>query len=137
MSNRGYVLDTNTIIFLTARGSVIPQSLQDDLDRADLFTSVVTEVELFGNPVLPADEEEKLRGFLSERITVIEFTDQVKKETIKLRRTTTLKLPDCMIAATVIVLNAVLLTADPELLRLNRPGYKARDINKYKHSAKK
>jgi len=50
----------------------------------------------------------------------------LQKETIALRRTTKLKLPDCIIAASAIVQNAVLLTADTELLHLNKHGYKAK-----------
>ena len=132
MSSRNFVLDTNAVIFLTARGSVVPQILEDELDRSELHISAATEIELFGNPVLQPDEEEKLRAFISGCMQVVNITDQIKNETIGLRRTTNLKLPDCIIAATVIVLNAVLLTADPELLRLNRPGYKVKNISKYK-----
>ena len=54
----------------------------------------------------------------------------IKKETIILRRNTKLKLPDCIIAATTIALNAVLLTADTELLRLNYSGYTAKALIK-------
>ena len=57
-------------------------------------------------------------------------SSEVKKETFKLRRAVRLKLPDCIIAATAITLNAVLLTNDKELLDLAWSGYTARDISK-------
>jgi len=76
------------------------------------------------------DEEEKLRVFISERLPVIDLTSEIKKETIALRRTIKLKLPDCIVAATAVVLNAKLLTADNELLRLNWPGYAAKNFIK-------
>lgn len=39
-----------------------------------------------------------------------------------------IKLPDCIIAATSIVLNAVLLTNDDALLKLTCPGYRVRNL---------
>jgi predicted nucleic acid-binding protein len=45
-----------------------------------------------------------------------------------LRRTAKHKLPDCIVAATAIVLNATLLTADEKLLRLKWQGFNVRNI---------
>jgi predicted nucleic acid-binding protein len=84
---------------------------------------------LFAKPGLSSKEEYTLRDFLSDRIAIINLTAEIKRETIALRRTVKLKLPDCIIAATTIALNATLLTADNRLLRLNRPGYKALNLN--------
>ena len=129
MSENRFVLDTNAVIFLTTKGNMIHHELKDELNEADLFVSVISEIELFAKKELPPDEEENLRALLSDRITVIDLTNDVKKETIALRRNNKLKLPDCIVAATAIVLNAVLLTADTELLRLNWPGYTSRSPN--------
>jgi hypothetical protein len=128
MIENRFVLDTNAIISLTTKGNIIPDALQKVLNEADLFISAITEIELFAKTELPSDEEEKLRVFLSDRISVIDLTNAVKKETIILRRNTKLKLPDCIVAATTIALNAVLLTADTELLRLNHSGYTAKTL---------
>jgi predicted nucleic acid-binding protein len=128
MIKNRFVLDTNAVIFLTTKGNVIPSCLENDLDEADLFISVITEIELFAKPELPSDEEEKLRIFLTDRISIIDLTNEIKKEVIALRRSTKHKLPDCIVAATAIVLNATLLTADVKLLRLERPGFKAKNI---------
>jgi len=65
--------------------------------------------------------------FLSD-LLLLTLTSDVKNETIALRRANKLKLPDCIIAATAIVLNAKLLTSDSELLRLEWPGY---DVNNF------
>jgi len=124
-----FVLDTNAVIFLTAKGSIIPIGLQSELNDADLFVSVITEIELFSKQSLPLHEEENLRAFLSDRIFVLNITNAVKKETIALRRSTRLKLPDCIVAATAIALNAVLLTADTELLRLDWTGYSVKNLD--------
>ena len=120
------VLDTNAVIFLTAKGSVIPSDLEHELNQAELFISVISEIELFSKPTLPKNEEENLRVFLSDGIHTIDLTSAVKKEPIALRRNGRLKLPDCIVAATAISLNATLLTADKDLLALSWPGFRAR-----------
>jgi PIN domain nuclease of toxin-antitoxin system len=53
---------------------------------------------------------------------------RIKKETIALRRTIKHKLPDCIVAATAIVLNATLLTVDEKLLRLKWQNFNVRNI---------
>ena len=123
-----FVLDTNAVILLTTRGSTISADLQDMLNEADLFISAITEIELFAKPALPLEEEERLRAFISERITIIDLLKAVKCEAISLRRNTKLKLPDCIIAATAISQNAVLLTSDDELLRLIWPRYSVKNL---------
>ena len=124
------MLDTNTVIFLTTKGNTIPIDLCNELDEADLFISAITEIELFAKPAMSRDEEDKLQGFIADKLLVIDLTSEVKKETIALRRAIKLKLPDCIIAATAIVANAKLLTSDNELLRLEWPGYDVKDICK-------
>jgi len=128
MTNSRFVLDTNAVIFLTTRGNVVPADLENDLDEADIYISGVTEIELFAKPELPSDEEEGLRVFISDRISIIDLTTEIKKEAIALRRSTKHKLPDCIIAATAIVLKATLLTTDLRLLRLEWPGFNTKNI---------
>ena len=122
MPDKCFVLDTNAVIFLTTRGNKIPSGLEAELNNADLFISIINEIELFSKPAMPSNEENDLRMFLSERIGIIDITGEIKVETIKLRRNTRVKLPDCIVAATSISLNAVLLTNDTDLLGLSWPG---------------
>ena len=123
MNESRFVLDTNAVIFLTTRGNAIHSELLEELNSADLFVSVITEIELLAKPKLLPEEEENLLNLLSEIISVIDLNTSIKKETIVLRRNSKLKLPDCIIVATAITLNATLLTADEELLHLDWPGY--------------
>jgi len=123
-----FVLDTNAVIFLTTKGNVISSNLEYELNQAELCISVISELELFSKPALPPDEEKNLRAFLSDRILIIDLINAVKKETIALRRTARLKLPDCIVAATAVVQNAVLLTADKELLALSWPGLHTQNL---------
>jgi len=128
MIKNRFVLDTNAVISLTKRGNVIPSDLEKELDDANLFISVITEIELFSKPELPPDEEENLHAFLSDRISIIDLTDDIKRETITLRRTVKHKLPDCIVVATAIALNATLLTSDTRLLRLELQGFNVKNI---------
>ena len=128
MTESRFVLDTNAVIALAAGDKSTASVLENKLKEADLFISVISEIELFSKPSLPADEEENLRAFLAERTIIIDLTEDVKNETIALRRSVKLKLPDCIVAATAIVLDSVLLTADKELLRLNWYGFKTQNI---------
>jgi len=128
MIKNRFVLDTNAVIFLPTSGNIIPVDLENDLNEADLLISVITEIELFSKPELPSGKEEELRAFLSDKISIIGITNEIKAEVIALRRNTKLKLPDCIVAVTAIVLNATLLTADVKLLHLIWPGFNAKDI---------
>jgi predicted nucleic acid-binding protein len=128
MAESRFVLDTNAVIALAAGDNAVASVLENKLKAADLFISVISEIELFSKPKMAADEEENLRAFLSERTIIIDLTDDVKNETIALRRSVKLKLPDCIVAATAVILDSVLLTADKELLRLNWPGLNTQNI---------
>ena len=128
MTESRFVLDTNAVIALAAGDKSTASVLENKLKEADLFISVISEIELFSKPKMAADEEENLRAFLAERTIIIDLTEDVKDETIALRRSVKLKLPDCIVAATAVVLDSVLLTADKELLRLNWSGLKTQNI---------
>jgi predicted nucleic acid-binding protein len=52
----------------------------------------------------------------------------IEEEAIKIRKNTKIKLPDCIIAATAIILGAVLLTDDPQLIKLSWPSYMVKNI---------
>jgi len=54
--------------------------------------------------------------------------EDIEKKAIELRRSTKLKLPDSIVAATSIVLDAILLTDDEHLLSLSLPGLKTQSI---------
>jgi predicted nucleic acid-binding protein len=77
------------------------------------------------NPGMTADEEAAARNFLAACI-FIDIAAEVREKAIIVRRfKKKLKLPDCIIAATAIVLNAALLTSDDQLLRMEWPDYAA------------
>jgi predicted nucleic acid-binding protein len=124
MNGNKFVLDTNAAInYLNDRISLT------DFSDAEFFVSVITELELFSKPSITPGEEAMISEFLKDNVTIVDLDPRIKEETIAIRRSTRLKLPDSIIAATSIVLGATLLTHDTDdLLPLVRSGYSAKDI---------
>jgi len=121
MTDSCLVLDTNAVIFLTNRDNVIPDDLKNELNESELFISVITRMELAAKQVKP-EEEESIRDFIAD-VTVSPLDEEVEHKAVEIRRTTKIKLPDCIVAATAIVLDAVLVTNDKHLLHLSRPDF--------------
>jgi hypothetical protein len=107
------VLDTNAILYL------LGGKLAQPLTPALYFVSVISEMELLSYPSLDDAALAQIRSFLSQ-VTVVELTEEIRELAIGLRRQHTLKLPDAIVAATALGLQAQLVTNDTKLLRL--PG---------------
>jgi predicted nucleic acid-binding protein len=118
------VFDTCAIVKLL-EGKYSLASLGEDIDEAEQFTSGIVRMELLAKPNISLNEEEQIRGFLAETI-VIPLNETVEKIAVEIRRNTKIKLPDCIVAATAIVLNAILLTDDSDLKKLSWPGYQVK-----------
>ena len=90
------------------------------------FTSVIVRMELLSKWQME-EEEQKIMGFLDD-LTVISLNEAIEQKAIEIRRNTSLKLPDSIVVATAIVLDAILLTDDNSLLNLSWPGLKVHHI---------
>ena len=107
------VLDTNAILYL------LGGKLAQPLAPVHYFVSVISEMELLSYPSLDDAASAQIRSFLSA-VTVVELTEEIRVLAIELRRNHALKLPDAIIAATALSLQAQLVTNDTKLLRV--PG---------------
>lgn len=98
-----YLLDTNTVInFLD--GS-IPQNGMDFLKsvlKNESILSVITEMEVLGYNFENSEDENITKVFI-EASTVIQIDKNVVAETINIRKSKKIKLPDAIIAATALV----------------------------------
>jgi len=112
-----YILDTNIAIYLVGGAEL---TMLQDYDSYGV--SVITVIELFGWRNLAPHEEAAIRTFL-KALKPFGLTYEVRDAAIALRRTTNLKTPDAIIAATAQVNDATLLTNDAKLL--NVPGLRA------------
>jgi len=106
-----YLLDTNTAIYLI-KGSVPisnPATIADASSEAPQL-SVISKIEMLGWNAPTEAEAQKCREFVSDS-EVYPLSDAIVEKTIWLRRLPQKpKLPDCIIAATAIVHDMVLLT---------------------------
>tara|TARA_R110002012_G_scaffold287748_1_gene480246 strand:+ start:253 stop:621 length:369 start_codon:yes stop_codon:yes gene_type:complete len=101
-----YLLDTNVFI------NAIDRQLR--LPAAHYAYSIITELELLAFPGLLSEEEQAIKVILAQ-LTRVELDHQVKTETIKVRRSTQMKLPDSIISASAFVAAATLVTDDVKL----------------------
>jgi len=104
------LLDTNAVLYL------LGGRLAESLEVGSYFVSVISEMELLSYPRLSIDAASQIRSFLAD-VTIVELTRDVKTTAIQLRREHGLKLPDAIIAASAMNLEAELLTNDLQLLR--------------------
>jgi predicted nucleic acid-binding protein len=126
MNGTNIVFDTCAVVKLLDRQYDL-LSLGINVDEARLLTSVIARMELLAKRDMGEDEERDIREFLDDLI-VAPLDDAVEQTAVAIRRATAVKLPDCIIAATSIILNAVLLTDDDQLLNLSWPGLRTQNI---------
>ena len=97
-----FVLDTNIILyFLGGR-------LADSFPAGAYAISVISELELLAYPGLVSSEEQRIRDFLAD-VPITDLTQSVKHHPVNLRKRFGLKLPDAIVAATALALEATLL----------------------------
>ncbi len=46
MTEQHFVLDKNAVIFIITKGNIISASLENDLNKSELFISGISEIEL-------------------------------------------------------------------------------------------
>ena len=110
MSGNSLLLDTNTVLYLLAGD----ETLANFLNGKILFISVISELELLSFKKLTQKEAITIKTFLSE-LKIENISEEIKTHTIKIRKSTNLKLPDAIIAATSISLNIPLVTSDKQI----------------------
>lgn len=110
MNGNKLLLDTNAILYVLSGD----ETLASFLNGKELFISVITELELLSFKDITQKETKAIITFISE-LKIENISEEIKKKTIQIRRSTNLKLPDCIIAATAIVLNIPLITSDKQL----------------------
>ena len=111
-----YLFDTNAVIYYLEDKFTF--DIQDE-DVVDI--SFVSEIELLGKEI-SKEESEAIYLFL-EQVHIINIDEEIKKKTIELRKSKKLKIPDAIIVATALVNNAILLTADKEILKKVEPDF--------------
>ena len=106
-----YVLDTNVALYLLGGRLLAP------LPTGEFYLSVISEMEMLSYPSLKDAEEQSVRQFLAQ-VTVIGLNNEIKNSAIALRKQHRLKLPDAIICATALSVDAALLSNDAQLGRV-------------------
>jgi hypothetical protein len=126
MNGTNVIFDTCAVIKLLDRQYDLT-ALGIDIDASRFLTSVIVRMELLSKRGLSIDEERDIREFLGD-LVIAPLDDAIEQKAVEIRRATLLKLPDSIIAATSIVLDALLLTDDKQLLDLSWHGFRAQGI---------
>jgi len=124
MNGTKIVFDTCAVILLL-KGKLELSSLSIDINNALQYVSIITKMELLAKSDMKPEEEQAISRFIAD-VTVSPLDEVIERKTVEIRRATKIKLPDCIIAATAIALDAILITNDPHLLRLSLQGYKVK-----------
>jgi predicted nucleic acid-binding protein len=101
-----FVADTNFLIYIHEGNKIVEPFLEYDFG-----VSFISEIELLGFPGITKSSESKLKSLLSDCF-LIEWNSRIKEQTISLKKQYPIKLPDAIIAATCLVYEIPLVTAD-------------------------
>lgn len=115
MSGTDIFIDTNICIYLLNGDDTLAELLQDQ----SISISVITEMELYAYHKDDDSAKAILDDFIKS-VYVINIDEEVKANTIAIRKKYRLKLPDSIIAASAISFNTPLLTADKGFRRVGQ-----------------
>lgn len=110
------LLDTNIVIGFLSGNDAIVQFFNSQASKKRFAISQITRMELLGFPNITQDESDVIQQFLIG-VDLIALSNEVADESIKLRRTTRLKLPDAIVVATAIVHKLILVTCDKQIIK--------------------
>ncbi len=110
MNGNKLLLDTNAVLYVLGGD----KTLASFLNGKELYLSIISELELLSYKKITQKETQSISLFLKE-LKIENITAEIKKHTVEIRKSTNLKLPDCIIAATSFALNIPLITSDKQL----------------------
>jgi predicted nucleic acid-binding protein len=120
MAKAKYLLDTTTAIDLF-KGLEAVKPMKAMFLHAKVYISIITRIEMFAYPQLTSEMERRIHIFLKS-VKIIPLTKKVERNTVLIRRSKRLKIPDTIIAASALSVNASIISRDDHLLNLNWPG---------------
>ncbi|QDW26772.1 type II toxin-antitoxin system VapC family toxin [Pedobacter sp. KBS0701] len=104
---KGYLADTNSVIeYLENK---LPEKILVFMDNLEMHLSVISRIELLGWSKMTEHQFQQLSGFISASL-VYDLSEEIIQNTIKIRKSHRIKLPDAIIAATAITNNLTLIT---------------------------
>ena len=113
MNGDSLVVDTNIVLYLL-NGD---ETLATLLNERHIYVSFITELELLGYTALSEKDKRQITIFLGQ-CHIIDINYRIKEKAIQLRKTYSLKLPDCIIGATALTLDIPFITSDKEFNKI-------------------
>lgn len=101
------LLDTNILIYAGRKQHLFLRSYFNNQN----YVSDVSRIESLGYPKITHQEEQFLKSAF-QKLNVISITEDVIQKTIEIKQSSKCKLGDSLIAATAIVYNLTLITAN-------------------------
>lgn len=108
-----FLADTNFLIYVHEGNEIIEPFL-----NYNFGISFISEVELLGFKNITDLQESKLKLLINDCF-YIDWSVKIKESTIQLRRKYNIKLPDAIVAASSLVYNIPLVTADKDFSKIN------------------
>jgi predicted nucleic acid-binding protein len=109
------MLDTN-IVLHALKGN---EGLINILHDQDLYLTQISQLELLSYPKITEAETLSIQRFIAQ-IPIVEFNAAIVQETIRLRKTYNIGLPDAIIAASALFLDIPLITTDTDFKRVEQ-----------------
>ncbi len=114
MNGSELLLDTNAFIYFFEGRKQITSLV---VEAPTIYFSVITEIELLSATQVNDNELTQIRQFLN-LCQSVSLTPEIIAQTIYIRRNYRLKVPDAIIAASAIVLDLSLASADTQFARV-------------------
>lgn len=112
MSGSNLLVDTNFLIYLLNGHPAIKPYLDNSF-----FISEISEMEMVGVKNI-APNVLKVRGELIENCYIVSFNSDIKEIAIRIKQTTTIKLPDAIVAASAMFMGLPLITGDKSFSKI-------------------
>jgi predicted nucleic acid-binding protein len=106
MNGTDFLIDTNIIIYLTKKRLKTSDFAKKD---GNLYISSISYIETLGYSFRSQNEEREVAEFC-EMFERIFLTREIERQTILIRKSNKIKLPDAIIAATAMVYSLTLVT---------------------------
>lgn len=107
------LIDTNILIYFTSGNKAVEAFLEGKRP----IISFITEMEILSWPSL-SEKEYKIAKAMIGECRVIQMNNAIREEAITIRRSTRLKLPDAIVAATSKYMGLTLVSADADMKKV-------------------
>ncbi|MEZ4825571.1 MAG: type II toxin-antitoxin system VapC family toxin [Bacteroidia bacterium] len=114
MNGNNLLVDTNVFIHFFEGNRKALKIMRGN----NIFFTTITEIELLGFAGLSVGEKSIMRDFLSD-CNRVELTEEIREQTILLRESLRIKIPDAIVAASALHLHFPLVSADTDFRKIS------------------